>query len=129
MYEVGDVVRFHSPIAGKEKFHLCLGCTENETIFAFLFLNSGTGYKGDCVLDDGQIVGLPTSPTGKSVVSFSLVVRMREDKLAMFGATKVGAIDAHLAGELAAFAKSTRSLTRQEQAFVVAAGSVAQIGC
>ena len=121
MYEVGDVIRFHSTIAGKEKFHLCLGRTEHETIFAFLFLNSGSGYKGDCVLDDGQIPGLPKSPTGKSVVSFSLLVRVRDDKLPALGATKTGAIDAHLAGELAAFAKGVRSLTRQEQAFVISA--------
>lgn len=121
MYEVGDVVRFRSAIASKEKFHLCLGRTEHETIFAFLFLNSGAGYKGDCVMDDGQIPGLPKSPTGKSVVSFSLLVRVREDKLPVFGATKTGAIDAHLAGELAAFAKGVRSLTQHEQAFVVAA--------
>lgn len=121
MYEAGDVIRFHSTIAGKEKFHLCLGRTENETIFAFLFLNSGSGFKGDCVLDDGQIPGLPKSPTGKSVVSFSMIVRVRDEKLPVFGATKTGAIDAHLAGELAAFAKGVRSLTRQEQAFVVSA--------
>jgi hypothetical protein len=119
MYEAGDVVRFHSTIAGKEKFHLCLGRTEQETIFGFLFLNSGHGYKSDCILDDGQIPGLPKSPTGKSVVSFSLLVKVKEDKLAVLGATKTGAIDAHLAGELAAFAKRARSLTRHEQAFVV----------
>ncbi|SMH58203.1 hypothetical protein [Maritimibacter sp. HL-12] len=121
MFEVGDVVRFHSTIAGKEKFHLCLGRTENEAIFAFLFLNSGSGFRGDCVLDDGQFPGLPKSPTGKSVVSFSLLVRVKEEKLPAFGATKVGAIDGHLAGELAAFAKEVRSLTRQQQAFVVSA--------
>ena len=121
MYEAGDVIRFHSTIAGKEKFHLCLGRTEHETIFAFLFLNSGSGFKGDCVLDDGQIPGLPKSPTGKSVVSFSLLVRVRDDKLPALGATKTGAIDAHLAGELASFAKAVGSLTRQEKAFVVSA--------
>ena len=121
MDEAGDVIRFHSTIAGKEKFHLCLGRTEHETIFAFLFLNSGSGFKGDCVLDDGQIPGLPKSPTGKSVVSFSLLVRVREDKLPVLRATKTGAIDAHLAGELASFAKAVGSLTRQEKAFVVSA--------
>lgn len=121
MYEAGDIIRLYSTIAGKEKFHLCLGRTENETIFAFLFLNSGSGYKGDCVLDDGQIPGLPKSPTGKSVVSFSQIIRVKEEKLGVLGATKIGAIDAHLAGELAAFAKGVRSLTRQEQAFVVSA--------
>lgn len=121
MYEVGDIIRFHSTIAGKEKFHICLGRTEHEAIFVFLFLNSGSGYKGDCVLDDGQIPGLPKSPTGKSVVSFSQLVRVKEDKLTVLGATKTGAIDANLAGELAAFAKGVRSLTRQEQVFVTSA--------
>ena len=121
MFEAGDVVRFLSTTAGKEKFHLCLGRTEHEAIFAFLFLNSGSGYKGDCVLEDGQIPGLPKSPTGQSVVSFSMIVRVREEKLPVFGATKTGEIDAHLAGELAAFAKEVRSITRQEQAFVVSA--------
>lgn len=121
MYEAGDVVRFRSTIASKEKFHLCLGRTENQTIFVFLFLNSGSGFKSDCVLDDGQIPGLPKSPTGKSVVSFSLLVRVKEDKLPNFGATKTGAIDPNLAGELAAFAKEVRSLTQQEKAFVISA--------
>lgn len=121
MYEVGDIVRFFSPKANKEKFHLCLGRAGSEEVFAFLFLNSGTGYRGDCVLEDGQIPGLPKSPTGKSVVSFSLLMRIREDKLPVLGATKIGAIDANLAGELAAFAKQVKSLTRQEQIFVVSA--------
>jgi hypothetical protein len=121
MFEAGDVVRFHSTTAGKEKFHLRLGRTEHESIFAFLFLNSGSGYKGDCVLEDGHIPGLPKSPTGQSVVSFSMIVRVREEKLPLFGATKTGAIDAHLASEIAAFAKEVRSFTRQEQAFVVSA--------
>ena len=73
------------------------------------------------MLDDGQVPGLPKSPTGKSVVSFSLLVRVKEDKLPIFGATKTGEIDSHLAGELVAFAKETKSLTRKEQAFVIAA--------
>jgi hypothetical protein len=121
MYDVGDVVRLYSTIAGKEKFHLCLGRTDNGTIFAFLFLNSGTGFKDDCVLDDGQIPGLPKSPTGKTIVSFSMLVRISEEKLPVLGATKTGVIDAHLAGELAPFARRVRSLTQKEQTFVVSA--------
>lgn len=121
MYEVGDVIRFHSTIAGKEKFHLCLGQTDNETIFAFLFLNSGFGFKGDCILDDGKIPGLLKSSTGKSVVSFSMIVRVKEDRLPVLGATKTGTIDAHLASELAAFAKGVGSLTAKERRFVTTA--------
>lgn len=121
MFEAGDVVRFHSPTAGKEKFHLCLGTIGGDPVFAFLHLNSGSGYRGDCALDDGQVPGLPRSPTGQTVVSFSVVVRMGEDRLKKFGATKTGAIDAHLAGELAAFAKTTSVLSRPDKALVVSA--------
>jgi hypothetical protein len=121
MFKAGDVVRFHSPTAGKEKFHLCLGHGEEGPLFAFLFLNSGSGYRGDYVLEDGQIPGLPKSPTGETVVSFSMIVRMGEERLEKFAATKTGEIDAHIAGELAAFAKTTSALTRSEQAFVVSA--------
>ena len=121
MYEAGDIVRFYSATAGKEKFHLCLGKTENETIFAFLFLNSGSGYRGDCVLEDGRVPGLPKSPTGNTVVSFSQIIRVKEDKLKLWGATKTGAVDGHLAGELSAFADNVRSLTRKEKEFVVSA--------
>ncbi|TYB83925.1 hypothetical protein [Oceaniovalibus sp. ACAM 378] len=121
MFKTGDVVRFFSPTAGKEKFHLCLGHGDSGPLFAFLYLNSGSGYRGDCVLEDGQIPGLPKSPTGESVVSFSLIIRMGEDRLKKFGAEKTGEVDAHLAGELAAFAESTAVLTRAEKAFVVGA--------
>ncbi len=121
MFEVGDVVRFFSPTAGKEKFHLCLGQGVDGPLFAFLHLNSGTGYRGDCVLDDGQIAGLPKSPTSKTVVSFSVIVKMGEQRLQKFGATKTGVLDGHIAGELTAFAKVVPTLTKAEKAFVVAA--------
>ncbi len=121
MFKVGDVVRFYSPTASKEKFHLCLGHGESGPLFAFLHLNSGSGYRGDCVLEDGQILGLPKSPTDKTVVSFSVIVKMGEQRLQKFAAVKTGAIDANVAGELAAFAKNVPTLTRDERAFVVAA--------
>lgn len=118
MFEAGDVVRFFSPTAGKEKFHLCLGRIENGIVFCFLYLNSGKGYRGDCVLEDGQIPGLPKSPTGETIVSFSAIVRMREDRLAIFGAAKTGKISAATAGDLAAFAKTVRSLNESDKRFV-----------
>lgn len=121
MFEAGEVVRFYSPTAGKEKFHLCLGTRGELPVFAFLHLNSGAGFRGDYVLDDGAIPGLPTSPTGKTIVSFSIVVQMTTEKLTKFGAVKTGTIDPHLAGELAGFAKSLTVLSRPDQAFVVAA--------
>lgn len=121
MFKAGDVVRFHSPTAGKEKFHLCLGRMGGDLVFAFLHLNSKAGYKGDCILDDGSVPGLPKSPTGQTVVSFSVVVRMGDARLRMFGATRTGEIDSHVAGELAAFARKVAALTANERAFVAGA--------
>ena len=119
MFEPGDVVRFHSPTAGKVKFHLCLGMDKQGPLFAFLHLNSKSGFKADYILDDGLIPGLPQSATGQTVVSFSVIVRMGEARLTKFGATKTGEIDGHLAGELAAFAKTVASLNAAERALVV----------
>lgn len=121
MFEAGDVVRFHSPTAGKEKFHLCLGKDDNGPLLAFLFLNSKPGFRGDCIMEDGQIPGLPTSPTGLTVVSFSAVVRMGNRRLETFGAVKTGTIDGHAAGEIAAFAEKTGVLTSAEKKLVVLA--------
>lgn len=121
MFEVGDVVRFFSPTASKEKFHLCLGQSEQGPVFVFLHLNSRSGFKGDCILDDGAIPGLPKSPTGETVVSFSNLVRMNEERLLKFGATKTGRIESEVAGELVPFAKTVASLNRNEQSLVIAA--------
>ena len=121
MFEVGDVVRFFSPTAGKVKFHLCLGRDDTGILFAFLHLNSDSGYRGDCVLNDGLIPGLPISRTGKSVVSFSAIVRMGTERLRKFDAEKTGEIDVSIAEELLAFARKVQVLTNSERAFVVRA--------
>ncbi len=121
MFEVGDVVRFFSPTAGKEKFHLCLGWDDTGRRFAFLHLNSESGYRGDFVLNDGRIQGLPISRTGKSVVSFSALVRIGTERLRKFGAEKTGEIDVSIAEELLAFAREVPVLTGPERAFVVSA--------
>ena len=121
MFEVGDVVRFHSPTASKEKFHLCLGLEKGRPVFVFLFLNSTSGFKGEYILEDGVIPGLPKSPTGQTVESFTNLTRMGHDRLGIFGAAKTGEIDGHLAGELVAFARDLKVLTRSDRTFVVAA--------
>ncbi len=121
MFEVGDIVRFFSPTASKEKFHICLGHDMQGPVFAFLHLNSKSGYSGEYILADGEITGLPKSPTGDTVVSFSMLVRMGDDRLVKFAAKKTGRLDAHIAGELAAFAKTVTTLTASERRFVVTA--------
>jgi hypothetical protein len=119
MFSPGDVVRFHSPTAGKEKFHLCLCVSDSNGMCSFLHLNSGSGFAGDCILDDGAIPGLPKSPTGNTVVSFSQVVKMLPKKLKLFGAAKTGDISLEVAGELLAFARDCRALTDIDKPTVV----------
>lgn len=121
MFEAGDVVWFNSPIAGKGKYHVCLGKDSKGIRFAFLHVNSDAGYQSDLILQDGQIPGLPVSRTGQSVVSFSLVVRMGEEKLKLFKAKKVSQIDGSVAGELVAFARATPVLNAEEKRLVEAA--------
>ncbi|SDY18333.1 hypothetical protein [Citreimonas salinaria] len=122
MFEVGDVVRFHSSTVGKPKYHLCVGYDEHGgPRLAFLFVNSETGYRGDCVFEDGEIPGLPESRTSESIVSFTNITRIGEDKLKLFKAEKVGKISGDVAGVLAAFARDTKVLTAPEKRFVVAA--------
>jgi hypothetical protein len=119
MFDVGDVVAFHSPTVGKRKYHICLGQEDGITKFAFLFVNSETGFKGDCVLEDGEIPGLPISRTDQSVVSFTNITRMGADRLNLFEAESVGRISGDVAGILATFARETKVLNRREKSFVV----------
>ena len=120
MFSAGDIVRFHSTTASKEKFHLCLGEGVEGPKFAFLYLNSGSGFRGDCSFADGIVLGLPTSATGQTIVSFSQIVRIGEVNLKKYGATKTGQIDASIAATLADFARGTLVLTRAEREFVTA---------
>ena len=119
MFSLGNIVRFQSPQAGKEKFHLCVRCASDGLAGCFLFLNSGSGYKGSLILDDGEIDGLPNSPTGNTVVSFSQSVRMREDQLTLFSATKTGEISASTAGVLLAHARTVPTLSLGDRKIVI----------
>lgn len=122
MFDVGDVVHFESPTVGKAKFHLCLGRDEHGgPRFAFLYVNSEGGFKGDCVLEDGDIPGLPASRSQQSVVSFTNITRIGERQLQLFRAVRVGRIEPDVAGVLLSFANETPVLTRQERQLAVAA--------
>lgn len=121
MFSPGDVVRFFSPIAGKEKFHLCICVTSDGVQNYFLYLNSEGGYKGDYILADGDIPGLPVSRTGQTVVSFTQLIRLDQARLSTFQATKTGEIDHSLFGELIGFAKTTKALSDIDRKLVLAA--------
>ena len=115
MFAVGDIVEMFAPSASKTKYHLCVCCSDENGVDKFLFINSGVGYEGDFVLVDGQIHGLPTSKSGKSVISCSFVDRCNQRQLLLFKAKKISELDKVIAKSLAEFITNTKSLTKKDK--------------
>lgn len=119
--EIGNIVEYHNPQAGKKKYHLCVRSCLPDEAACFLFINSKSGYEADCVLPSGSFPCLPPSPTGQSVVSFSLLVRANERQLALFSAVVIGDCPAAVAATLEAFCRDIKSMPRKDHAIVAAA--------
>ena len=66
---------------------------------------------------------IPPSPTGKTVISCSQLVRVTERQLQLFGSTKVGVLPSTVAAKLGSFAASASTLTNSERKFVVGAAA------
>lgn len=115
MFKVGDVIEMFAPTASKKKYHLCVCGVSDKGVQKFLFINSGTGYEADLCLSDGAISGLPTSPTGATIISCSLLLRYTEEQLKKFKASKIGSIDAKVASQLSEFIVSSRALVKVER--------------
>lgn len=115
MFAIGEIAQVYSPIAGKKKFHLCVCCANEHGVERFLFINSGAGYEGDFILDDTEIKCLPDSPTGKSVVSCSLVVRYSSEQLKKYNAKKLGDLDFEILAKLALFFNKTTVLSKEDR--------------
>lgn len=83
----GEIYRFQSAVAGKQKYHLCLSVDRH-----FIFLNSpkAKSFPGDIEIDSKEITGLTPTPEGKSIASCSLVLHFTSADLQSLGATKVG---------------------------------------
>jgi len=109
--DVGDVVRFYSPTAGKEKYHLCIYIGSDSEPYNFLFLNSGTGYKGDLILKNQEIPFLPPSKTGLSVVSCSTIVRIKKKAISSSSCKNLGKISKSVARRIDKLAQETDALT------------------
>lgn len=120
IFSPGDIVRFYNPQAGKDKYHLCVIAHTDDNAAGFLFINSKPGWEGDFVVKDGEISGLPESPTGQSVVSCSQIIRMTEKRLQIFKAEKVSDFSPALARKLATHIKETPTLTDKEKKAVQA---------
>ena len=82
----------------------------------FLFINSKSRrFQGDCVFEDGEITGLPKSSTGKSIVSFSTIIKYRRDQIKLFKATKISRIPLKVAADLLSHAEKTDVLTLMDK--------------
>lgn len=64
---------------------------------------------------------LPPSDSGESVVSFSMMPRFTAEQLALYGATKFGALSKDVAEELAAHCTGIKTLTKLEKDFALRA--------
>lgn len=119
MFEAGDIVKAFSAQASKIKFHLCVCAVQDGKASVFLFLNSGYRFDGDFVLPDGEIPGLPISPTGNTVVSFSTLVRFGVRQLRLFRAEKTGELPAEIAERLIVHAEKVPTLNRKDRRIVL----------
>lgn len=121
MFAIGDIVECQSEIAGKPKYHLCVLEIQENGVGVFLLLNSKSGFKGDFVLDDAEVPCLPPSPTGQTVVSFSMTVRLTAHKLELYKARKMGTLLPAVARKLEPFAQAVNTLSRDEKKIVLQA--------
>ena len=119
MFEAGDIVKAFSAQASKIKFHLCVCAAQDDKASVFLFLNSEHGFAGDITLLDGDIPGLPVSPTGNNVVSFSMLVRIGDRQLRLFLAEKTGELPTEIAERLIAHAERVPTLNRKDRQIVL----------
>lgn len=119
MFQPGDIVRFHSPTAGKQKYHLCVCTASSDERCYFLFLNSKPGYPGEIVYDDGFIDGLPVSPTGKTVVSFGMLIQVDWEKLRLFQAEKVSEASKEIRDDIIGFCSKTPVLSGRDKRIIL----------
>jgi hypothetical protein len=112
MPKPGDVVGFHSDIAGKHKFHLCI-CPTGK----FLFLNSpkARSYPGDFHVPCSEIPLDPT-PEGYSVISCTPPMTISDAELARLGAkTKDRRVSSQVLRDLLEFVESLTTLSQDEK--------------
>ena len=116
---MGEIWEFQSAQAGKRKYHICVQSPTDAQAGCFLFINSKAGYDGDLPFGDGEISCLPASPTGQTVVSCSLLVRVTRHQLQLFHAEKIGELSIPIARKLHNFVQTVQTLTRTEQQLVL----------
>lgn len=116
MFNPGDVVSFHSKLAGKVKHHLCVNINGH-----FLFLNSPKSkvYPADLLVDCSEISCIPATANGQSIVSCNMVVTMTDAQLRAAGARRRGVISRELLLKILTFVENTTVLSDEEKAKVL----------
>lgn len=97
---VGDVVRFRAAVAGHLKYHICIKEILGAHAAVFLFLNSGSSWRGDFILPLNAIPCLPDASIIQSVVGFSQLVRANARQLGLFQAAVIGQLAPNVASAL-----------------------------
>lgn len=124
MFAVGDIIQIFSPIAGYNKYHLCISVGTDGAASKFLFLNSDPSFQGTYAIKCDKVPCIPASDTGFTAFSFNLLVRYNNHQLGIFKAQKLGELDKGLAADLLAFVldkNNPMALTRPERDIVAAA--------
>lgn len=111
----GDIIAARSPTAGKHKYHLCISEPNEYGVQQFLFVNSDDGYRCDLTFPDGSIENLPKSDTGKTVVSFSDIVRFSKKELELFQAQKVSTASKAVLEAVIVHAEKVSTLNRRQR--------------
>ena len=116
MFRPGDVVKFYSFVANKQKFHLCISITGG-----FLFLNSykNKSFTGDLVVPCTEILCLEPTESGKSVVSCSLIVRMDNQQLRHVRAEKIGTVNNSLLVDVIRYIENSPVLSAEDKELVL----------
>ena len=117
----GDILSIFCPIAGYDKYHVCVYVGLDGDAHKFLFLNSDPNFSDTLAVPCAEIPCLPESDTGYSVFSFSILPRYNDRQLLLYKAKLLGRLDTAVAQKAKAAAENSRSFTKQERLIVVAA--------
>lgn len=121
MFEIGDIVSIYAPIAGHDKYHLCVRVGADGAASQFMFLNSDPSFAGCHAIACQRISCIPPSETGVTAFSFTIIPRYTDAQLKLYKAKKLGVLEPNVAAELLPIAERARGLNRLERDTVVAA--------
>jgi len=121
MFASGDIVRIYAPVAGRNKYHLCIEIGSDDSASKFLYLNSNPNYASCYSVPCERVPCIAPSDTGQTAFSFSMLPRYSAAQLKTYKAEKIGELDSGLAADLLAFAKTLKTLTTSDLLVVTTA--------